>query len=186
MQHGQQQQQLKYLYALGKCVIKTETIIQKQEQVKAETQTPTTQYLLENPCSTLSTLQAAAKTQTSASYPSYFTTFSTILPNCKHLTTSASLNHSDSCSTPPSSSAFSTWYSLTSRAPAFRILNELYGVIFMTLLVLSICHNNGKFSTFFPLSIFLSLSGFVVIITSLALLLCTIFLLLLQPTTNKL
>ncbi|XP_065356047.1 uncharacterized protein LOC135950432 [Calliphora vicina] len=149
MQHGQQQQQLKYLYALGKCVIKTKTIAQKQEQTENEAQTPTTQHQLQNPCSitTTATTSILSTPKAAAASPSY-PTFSTILHNCKHLTASASsnsLNHSDSCSMPPSSSsssAFSTWYSLTSRAPAFRILNELYGVIFMTLLVLSICHNN--------------------------------------------
>ncbi|KNC30305.1 hypothetical protein FF38_07388 [Lucilia cuprina] len=159
-----QQWQLKYLYALGKCVIKTTTTRQKQKQehVQATEQTQITTKLLLNSSNTttrtaLSTSSSEAtkitsttSTTTSSTSPSYVkttrNTFSTLLqPKCKILKTNAnssSLTHSYSCSTSSSASPFSTWYRFTCPAPAFRIFNELYGVIFMTLLVLSICHNN--------------------------------------------
>ncbi|KAI8117938.1 Zwei Ig domain protein zig-8 [Lucilia cuprina] len=160
-----QQWQLKYLYALGKCVIKTTTTRQKQKQehVQATEQTQITTKLLLNSSNTttrtaLSTSSSEAtkitsttSTTTSSTSPSYVkttrNTFSTLLqPKCKILKTNAnssSLTHSYSCSTSSSASPFSTWYRFTCPAPAFRIFNELYGVIFMTLLVLSICHNNA-------------------------------------------
>ncbi|KAM7351526.1 defective proboscis extension response 3 isoform 2-T2 [Cochliomyia hominivorax] len=140
----QQQQHLKYLYDLGKCV----NITQKHEKIFTTTTNKllTTNSTLSTKTTTSSPSSLLSSSSTVKSASSYFNSSMVLTPAVATLSSTASSLSSCCTSTTtssPSSSLFrSKWFRLPYLFPAPRIFNELYGVIFMTLLVLSICHNN--------------------------------------------
>lgn len=147
----QENQHLNYLYDLGKYVRITTTTTNLNTNINntaASTfSTPAVNAAAEKFSSSHLTTSMVLPTITRTVETSPAIPALTALTSRPLLNSSCSLNSS----TPR--------YSLTCWAPT-RLLNDLYSVIFMTLLVLSICHNNGKFFFFLssPFSLYFSFS----------------------------